>query len=136
MDPVTTDLRNMNSLAMGSLEFPARCSQPQRAASLIRFRQKRKERCFDKKVRYGVRQEVALRMHRNKGQFTSAKKQDSANSGGKDQDSGQDDSQSKTAHADKCIWFPAGMLQMHGKIEGVALQSWSFYAGILTTLVM
>ncbi|KAK7255248.1 hypothetical protein RIF29_28654 [Crotalaria pallida] len=81
----------------GSLDFPARCSQPQRAASLIRFRQKRKERCFDKKVRYGVRQEVALRMHRNKGQFTSAKKQDSANSGGKDQDSGQDDSQSETA---------------------------------------
>ncbi|KAK7275852.1 hypothetical protein RIF29_16978 [Crotalaria pallida] len=81
----------------GSLEFPSRCSQPQRAASLIRFRQKRKERCFDKKVRYGVRQEVALRMHRNKGQFTSAKKQDSANSGGKDQDSGQDDSQSETA---------------------------------------
>lgn len=45
----------------GSAEFPAKCSLPQRAASLIRFRQKRKERCFDKKVRYGVRQEVALR---------------------------------------------------------------------------
>lgn len=79
----------------GSTEFPARCSLPQRAASLDRFRQKRKERCFDKKVRYSVRQEVALRMHRNKGQFTSSKKPDGANSWG-DQDSGQDDSQSET----------------------------------------
>jgi len=43
------------------MEYPARCSLPQRAASLDRFRKKRKERCFDKKVRYGVRQEVALR---------------------------------------------------------------------------
>jgi hypothetical protein len=30
-----------------------------RVASLIRFREKRKERCFDKKIRYGVRKEVA-----------------------------------------------------------------------------
>ncbi|KAJ6335362.1 hypothetical protein OIU78_012069 [Salix suchowensis] len=45
----------------GLLEYPPRCTQPQRAASLSRFRQKRKERCFDKKVRYSVRQEVALR---------------------------------------------------------------------------
>ncbi|KAJ1421321.1 Zinc finger, GATA-type [Sesbania bispinosa] len=81
----------------GSLDYPARCSQPQRAASLSRFRQKRKERCFDKKVRYSVRQEVALRMHRNKGQFTSSKKQDGANSCGTDQESGQDDSQSETS---------------------------------------
>ncbi|KHN26151.1 GATA transcription factor 25 [Glycine soja] len=78
------------------MEFP-KCSLPQRAASLDRFRQKRKERCFDKKVRYSVRQEVALRMHRNKGQFTSSKKQDGANSYGTDQDSGQDDSQSETS---------------------------------------
>nr|XP_043621313.1 GATA transcription factor 24-like [Erigeron canadensis] len=54
-------------------EFPARSSQPQRAASLIRFREKRKERCFDKKIRYTVRKEVALRMQRKKGQFTSSK---------------------------------------------------------------
>ncbi|KAG5122513.1 hypothetical protein JHK84_040853 [Glycine max] len=80
----------------GSMEFP-KCSLPHRAASLHRFRQKRKERCFDKKVRYSVRQEVALRMHRNKGQFTSSKKQDGANSYGTDQDSGQDDSQSETS---------------------------------------
>ncbi|KAK1269967.1 GATA transcription factor 28 [Acorus gramineus] len=40
-----------------------------RVASLIRFREKRKERCFDKKIRYAVRKEVALRMQRRKGQF-------------------------------------------------------------------
>ncbi|KVI10879.1 GATA transcription factor 24-like [Cynara cardunculus var. scolymus] len=54
-------------------EFPTRSSQPQRAASLSRFREKRKERCFDKKIRYSVRKEVALRMQRKKGQFTSSK---------------------------------------------------------------
>ncbi|THG17720.1 hypothetical protein TEA_030136 [Camellia sinensis var. sinensis] len=47
-----------------SMEYPVRCSLPQRAASLSRFRQKRKERCFDKKIRYNVRQEVALRIVR------------------------------------------------------------------------
>ncbi|KAL4588569.1 hypothetical protein LXL04_001461 [Taraxacum kok-saghyz] len=57
----------------GLNEFPGRSSQPQRAASLIRFREKRKERCFDKKIRYTVRKEVALRMQRKKGQFTSSK---------------------------------------------------------------
>ncbi|KAG9440187.1 hypothetical protein H6P81_020352 [Aristolochia fimbriata] len=46
---------------------------PQRLASLLRFREKRKERCFDKKIRYTVRKEVALRMQRRKGQFASAK---------------------------------------------------------------
>ncbi|XP_047156215.1 GATA transcription factor 25-like [Vigna umbellata] len=81
----------------GAAEFPARCSLPQRVASLNRFRQKRKERCFDKKVRYSVRQEVALRMHRNKGQFTSSKKQDGANSWGSDQESGQEAVQSETS---------------------------------------
>ncbi|XP_071691653.1 GATA transcription factor 28-like [Rutidosis leptorrhynchoides] len=54
-------------------EFLGRSSQPQRAASLNRFREKRKERCFDKKIRYSVRKEVALRMQRKKGQFTSSK---------------------------------------------------------------
>lgn len=36
-------------------------SVPQRLASLMRFREKRKERNFDKKIRYTVRKEVALR---------------------------------------------------------------------------
>ncbi|KAF8406108.1 hypothetical protein HHK36_008188 [Tetracentron sinense] len=43
------------------IDFPRRSSQAQRAASLSRFREKRKERCFDKKIRYDVRKEVALR---------------------------------------------------------------------------
>ncbi|KAJ0087365.1 hypothetical protein Patl1_08682 [Pistacia atlantica] len=82
----------------GVADFPGRSTQPQRAASLDRFRQKRKERCFDKKVRYSVRQEVALRMQRNKGQFTSAKKSEGgAFSWGNSQESGQDDSPSETS---------------------------------------
>ncbi|MQL99696.1 hypothetical protein Taro_032420, partial [Colocasia esculenta] len=50
-----------------------------RVASLMRFREKRKERCFDKKIRYTVRKEVALRMQRKKGQFSGkANPQDGA----------------------------------------------------------
>ncbi|KAL3617326.1 GATA transcription factor 24 [Castilleja foliolosa] len=56
-----------------TIDYPARSSQPERAASLNRFREKRKERCFEKKIRYTVRKEVALRMQRKKGQFTSSK---------------------------------------------------------------
>ncbi|PON59587.1 GATA transcription factor [Parasponia andersonii] len=78
------------------VDLPVRCSQPHRAASLSRFRQKRKERCFDKKVRYSVRQEVALRMQRNKGQFTS-KKSDGTYSWGNGQDSGPDDNPLETS---------------------------------------
>ncbi|KAL9263188.1 GATA transcription factor 24-like protein [Drosera capensis] len=54
------------------VEFPVKSCQPQREASLNRFREKRKERCFDKKIRYTVRKEVALRMQRKKGQFVSS----------------------------------------------------------------
>nr|DAD22154.1 TPA_asm: hypothetical protein HUJ06_023617 [Nelumbo nucifera] len=57
----------------GLVDYPRRSSLPQRVASLNRFREKRKERCFDKKIRYNVRKEVALRMQRKKGQFTSSK---------------------------------------------------------------
>ncbi|KAG5541899.1 hypothetical protein RHGRI_021659 [Rhododendron griersonianum] len=103
-----------------STEYPMRSSLPQRAASLIRFRQKRKERCFDKKIRYNVRQEVALRvieigilvlgmqgndlgcglvvamMQRKKGQFTSAKKSEESASCNTGEDSGQDDTPPET----------------------------------------
>ncbi|XP_044489142.1 GATA transcription factor 24-like isoform X2 [Mangifera indica] len=44
-----------------------------RVASLMRFREKRKERCFEKKIRYSCRKEVAERMNRKNGQFTSSK---------------------------------------------------------------
>eukprot|EP00232_Nephroselmis_pyriformis_P025835 CAMPEP_0182855102 /NCGR_PEP_ID=MMETSP0034_2-20130328/1644_1 /TAXON_ID=156128 /ORGANISM="Nephroselmis pyriformis, Strain CCMP717" /LENGTH=363 /DNA_ID=CAMNT_0024986019 /DNA_START=247 /DNA_END=1335 /DNA_ORIENTATION=- len=56
---------------MGDMAF--RMSFPQRQASLNRFREKRKERCYDKKIRYTVRKEVAQRMQRKKGQFASAR---------------------------------------------------------------
>ncbi len=39
-----------------------RLNFPHRVASLMRFREKRKERNFDKKIRYSVRKEVALRL--------------------------------------------------------------------------
>jgi len=39
-----------------------RVNFPHRVASLMRFREKRKERNFDKKIRYSVRKEVALRL--------------------------------------------------------------------------
>ncbi|CAI0410096.1 unnamed protein product [Linum tenue] len=45
----------------GMSATPERFSVPQRLASLLRFREKRKERNFDKKIRYTVRKEVALR---------------------------------------------------------------------------
>lgn len=40
-----------------------------REAALIKFRQKRKERCFDKKVRYVNRKQLAERRPRVRGQF-------------------------------------------------------------------
>ncbi|XP_062025570.1 GATA transcription factor 25 [Rosa rugosa] len=89
------DMTTQNQRAI--TEFPTGCNQPHRAASLNRFRQKRKERCFDKKVRYSVRQEVALRMQRNKGQFTSSKKSDGDYSWGSGQESRQDDSNAETS---------------------------------------
>ncbi|KAA8536388.1 hypothetical protein F0562_028866 [Nyssa sinensis] len=50
-----------------------RSNLSQRIASLVRFREKRKERCFEKKIRYSCRKEVAQRMHRKNGQFASLK---------------------------------------------------------------
>ncbi|CAA6672173.1 unnamed protein product [Spirodela intermedia] len=61
------------SIQSSSHQSNKRSNFPQRVASLMRFREKRKERNFDKKIRYTVRKEVALRMQRNKGQFTSSK---------------------------------------------------------------
>ncbi|XP_041011746.1 GATA transcription factor 24-like [Juglans microcarpa x Juglans regia] len=95
MGTVPLNQRGMN-------DFPGRSIQPQRAASLSRFREKRKERCFDKKIRYSVRKEVALRMQRKKGQFTSSKAiSDEAGSDssvyGATQGPGQDDSMQETS---------------------------------------
>ncbi|GAV69545.1 GATA domain-containing protein/tify domain-containing protein/CCT domain-containing protein [Cephalotus follicularis] len=49
---------------------------PRRTASSVRFREKRKERCFEKKIQYSCRKEVAQRMHRKNGQFVSLKESD------------------------------------------------------------
>ncbi|KAH0467629.1 hypothetical protein IEQ34_002662 [Dendrobium chrysotoxum] len=69
-----------------------------RLASLIRFREKRKERCFDKKIRYDVRKEVALRMKRRKGQFAGKANpdDDASPSLSCDQASSQDDTPRET----------------------------------------
>ncbi|VVA92551.1 unnamed protein product [Arabis nemorensis] len=87
--PQVMELAHQNHMPV--VEYQNRCSLPQRAQSLDRFRKKRNARCFEKKVRYGVRQEVALRMARNKGQFTSSKMTDGAYNSCTDQDSAQDD---------------------------------------------
>ncbi|KAK3237423.1 hypothetical protein CYMTET_52501 [Cymbomonas tetramitiformis] len=65
-----------------STELPARMPQSQRLHSLARFRNKRKERRYDKRIRYTVRKEVAQKMHRNKGQFASARSVDGAEASG------------------------------------------------------
>ncbi|GAB4838402.1 hypothetical protein Ancab_027937 [Ancistrocladus abbreviatus] len=95
----TAAVTTQNHRSLG--EFPGRSSQPQRAASLNRFREKRKERCFDKKIRYTVRKEVALRMQREKGQFVSSKRSDEAGSASSEvnasQDGGQDGSLQETS---------------------------------------
>ncbi|KAL9357255.1 hypothetical protein Peur_050508 [Populus x canadensis] len=45
----------------GVVDNPKFSNLSRRIASLVRFREKRKERCFDKKIRYTVRKEVAQR---------------------------------------------------------------------------
>ncbi|KAL3504885.1 hypothetical protein ACH5RR_034726 [Cinchona calisaya] len=60
-----------------STDYGGRCNDPKRVESLNRFRQKRKERCFEKKIRYNVRQEVAMKMQRKKGQFAPKSSEDS-----------------------------------------------------------
>ncbi|OVA07529.1 zinc finger protein [Macleaya cordata] len=83
--PITAQHNNR-----GLSDVPQRLNVPQRLASLIRFREKRKERNFDKKIRYTVRKEVALRMQRHKGQFTSSKNiQDDSGTGLSTWDSGR-----------------------------------------------
>ncbi|WJX41210.1 hypothetical protein P8452_28599 [Trifolium repens] len=57
--------------SMGDIARHPKLSQ--RIASLVRYREKRKDRCFEKKIRYTVRKEVAERMHREKGHFASLK---------------------------------------------------------------
>ncbi|XP_057496186.1 GATA transcription factor 28-like [Actinidia eriantha] len=94
----TTAVAPQNHRALD--DFPERSSQPQRVASLNRFREKRKERCFEKKIRYNVRKEVALRMQRRKGQFTSSKtiSEEVISDGNASQGSGQEEQETSCAH--------------------------------------
>ncbi|XWS39791.1 hypothetical protein CRYUN_Cryun18bG0084700 [Craigia yunnanensis] len=63
-----------------------------RIASLVRFREKRKERCFEKKIRYTCRKEVAQKMHRKNGQFASVKECYNLDNGSWDQSDGTPES--------------------------------------------
>ncbi|KAK9287394.1 hypothetical protein L1049_015812 [Liquidambar formosana] len=69
--PTSEFLLNQNNLDIGDVSRRPNLSR--RVASLVRFREKRKERCFKKKIRYTCRKEVAQRMHRKNGQFASIK---------------------------------------------------------------
>ncbi|KAM3749726.1 hypothetical protein ACB098_05G208900 [Castanea mollissima] len=101
MPAIPATVHNNNQGISGT---PQRLSVPQRNASLARFREKRKERNFDKKIRYTVRKEVALRMQRNKGQFTSSK-------------SNNDDSASAvTSWGSDESWGPDGNGSQHQEI--------------------
>ncbi|VFQ81848.1 unnamed protein product [Cuscuta campestris] len=80
-------------------EFPGKLNQHQRAVSLNRFREKRKDRCFDKKIRYTVRKEVALRMQRKRGQFASPQSMsDGSSSADCNSNSGQEDQETFCSH--------------------------------------
>ncbi|KAK6241278.1 hypothetical protein SCA6_006667 [Theobroma cacao] len=69
-----------------------------RIASLVRFREKRNERCFEKKIRYTCRKEVAQRMHRKNGQFASLKECYNSADGSWDQSDGTPESALRRCH--------------------------------------
>ncbi|KAL2343849.1 hypothetical protein Fmac_005134 [Flemingia macrophylla] len=72
--PASDFLLQKNCQDIRGINDPSRNSKlSRRIASLVRFREKRKERCFEKKIRYTCRKEVAQRMHRKNGQFASLK---------------------------------------------------------------
>ncbi|KAL7206087.1 hypothetical protein ACSBR2_018908 [Camellia fascicularis] len=70
--PSSEFLLQQNNKSLG--DASSRSNISRRNASLVRFRAKRKERSFEKKIRYSCRKELALRMHRKNGQFASIKK--------------------------------------------------------------
>ncbi|KAJ4716780.1 GATA transcription factor [Melia azedarach] len=69
--PILDSSPQQDIMGVGSASHGSKLSQ--RFASLVRFREKRKERCFEKKIRYSCRKEVAQRMQRKNGQFASSK---------------------------------------------------------------
>ncbi|XP_058786282.1 GATA transcription factor 24-like [Vicia villosa] len=85
-----TDELPFDQTYRGMSDITRRPNLSRRIASLVRFREKRKERCFDKKIRYTVRKEVAERMHREKGQFASVKPSPGSSNWYSAQGAGQD----------------------------------------------
>ncbi|KAL7125184.1 hypothetical protein ABFS83_14G099400 [Erythranthe nasuta] len=67
--PSSEFLSQVNDKAVNDVS--SRPNVSRRLASLERFREKRKERSFEKKIRYSCRKEVAQRMHRKNGQFAA-----------------------------------------------------------------
>ncbi|WCJ18223.1 GATA transcription factor 24 [Euphorbia peplus] len=81
--PSSEFLLQQNAGANHSVDDASRGSKlSRRIASLVRFREKKKDRCFEKKIRYTCRKEVAQRMLRKNGQFASSKDCDSPDTGG------------------------------------------------------
>ncbi|XP_045819299.1 GATA transcription factor 19-like isoform X1 [Trifolium pratense] len=82
---------------------PSRSSKlSRRIESLVRFREKRKERCFEKKVRYTCRKEVAERMQRKNGQFASLKEEYCSPSENQDSSNGTPCSESTERRCQHC----------------------------------
>ncbi|ONH90722.1 hypothetical protein PRUPE_8G071300 [Prunus persica] len=84
--PSSESLLESNSGGIGDISRNSKLSR--RTASLVRFREKRKERCFEKKIRYTCRKEVAQRMYRKNGQFASLKDDSKIASGNCDSSDG------------------------------------------------
>lgn len=85
-DNVPYDKVNFAFLILGGYEFnhgtsttkkrdvPRTSSNdPKRQEILDRYLEKKTRRCFDKKIRYNVRREIALKTHREGGQFVGKK---------------------------------------------------------------
>ncbi|CAK8577942.1 unnamed protein product [Lathyrus sativus] len=74
--PTSDFLAQQNYQDIWGINDPSRNSKlSRRFESLVRFREKRKDRCFEKKIRYTCRKEVAERMQRKNGQFASLKEE-------------------------------------------------------------
>ncbi|GMI66722.1 hypothetical protein HRI_000341500 [Hibiscus trionum] len=75
----TTDISNSrNRIVHDGLKRMDAHHSSQREAALTKFRLKRKDRCFEKKVRYQNRKRLAEQRPRVKGQFVRREQQDTA----------------------------------------------------------
>ncbi|CAI8589790.1 unnamed protein product [Vicia faba] len=87
--PLPHFLLPLNYHHISGINDPSRNSKlSRRFASLVRFREKRKDRCFQKKIHYTCRKEVAERMQRKNGQFASLKEEYNSPTENQDSSSG------------------------------------------------